>query len=100
MAPPVLLQESEGVAVFELLSAGNDDVYLRCAQGYLTSSATGNGLYYSAEPLECSEWQFHDGVFLYNTNACYQSGSNTYRNYYLEYYNSGKYYTTYGKRST
>ena len=96
----VLTQIPEGTAVLEVESAGSKGIYLKCPKGYLTSSSTGNRLYYAESPENCSIWQFRDGHFLYNLNAAYTSGSNTYRNYYLEYFSGGKSFAIYGKRAS
>ena len=94
----VLTAIDPDAAVFEVMITEGDDILLKCDAGYLTSAASGNGLYYAEEPEDCSVWQVRDGVFLYNPNAVYTTtGGNTYRNYYLEYYQNYNYFTTYGK---
>ena len=57
----------------------------------------GGGLTITPSAEAFSEWEVVDGCFLYNVNYAYTNGSNTYRNYYLEYYDKGGYFTTYGK---
>ena len=96
----VLTGMREDTAVLEIEAAGEDTIYLKCAAGYLTSAETGNGVYYAAEPELCSAWRFEEGGFLYNPNAAYTKNGRTYRNYYLEYYASANYFTTYGKSSS
>ena len=95
----VLTEIGERAAVFEVGSAGGGLMYLRCEKGYLTSSETGNGLYYAAEPADQSKWQLQEGKYLYNPFVSYTSGKNTYRDYCLEYYNAGNYFSTWGKRA-
>ena len=94
----VLTAMDETAAVFEVLSAEDGRICLKCAQGYLTSSATGNALSYSAEPVPCSQWQVQNGGLLYNPNAVYTNNGRTYQNYYLEYYSG--HFTVYGKSSS
>ena len=84
-------------AVFQL-SEAEKGFYLQCDAGYLTSSATGNALYYAQEAEEGSQWQFKEDAFLYNPSAVSTNGSYTYRNYYLEFFSS--YFTVYGKRAS
>ena len=93
----VLTAIPDNAAVFEL-SEAEEGVYLQCDAGYLTSSATGNALYYAGEIEEGSRWQFEEEAFLYNPSAVSMSGSYTYQNYYLEFFSS--YFTVYGKRAS
>ena len=71
----LLTSGGEGAVMVE--SAGENGIYLKCSEGYLTSAASGNGLYYAGEPETCSKWRIRDEVFLYNPNAANTSGTNT-----------------------
>ena len=93
----VIASMDETAAVFEVISAGGNDMYLKCEAGYLTSTETGDGLFCAAEPQDCSKWQFRDGVYLYNTNASTADGEKITRNYFLEYYKGS--FTVYGKNA-
>ena len=88
---------SDEAAVFTYEYADGGDVLLLCEQGYLTSSETGNGLFYTDTPSEFSVWRFEDGCYLYNVNSAYTSGGKEYKNNYLEYYPKSDFYSTYGK---
>ena len=89
----VLTALPDNAAVFTL-SEAEDGWYLHCSAGYLTSSATGNALFYAQDLQEGSRWKFVNDVFLYNPAACYTSD----RNYYVEFFSS--YFTIYGKSSS
>ena len=66
---------SEDAAVFTYEYNADGDILLLCEQGYLTSSETGNGLFYLDTPTEYSVWRFEDGCYVYNVNSAYVSGS-------------------------
>ena len=88
---------SEDAAVFTYEYNADGDILLLCEQGYLTSSETGNGLFYLDTPTEYSVWRFEDGCYVYNVNSAYVSGGKEYKNNYLEYYPKSDFYSTYGK---
>ena len=94
----VLTACAQDTAIFDVEDAGEGNIYLRCEAGYLTSTETGNGLFFAAEPVNCSRWQIQEGRFLYNPAAVYTTAAGkTYQNYYVEYFRSA--YTMYGKNS-
>ena len=81
-------------AMFRIKMTGNGSFYLISDGKYLTSSETGEKLFYSKTPEKLSEWKTEstDGftVYIKNTGA-YSDGSER----YLEYYRGN--FTTYKK---
>ncbi|MBR3494248.1 MAG: 5'-nucleotidase C-terminal domain-containing protein [Clostridia bacterium] len=94
----VLTVLPENTAVFQVLDAGDGEIFLRCGAGYLTSGETGNQLFFTAQPSDCSRWQFWEEQYLYNPYVVYQKDTTVYRDYFLEYYAGGNCFSTYGKR--
>ena len=88
---------SEEAAVFTYEYNGDGDILLLCDQGYLTSSDTGNGLFYTDTPTKYSVWRVEEGCYLYNVNSAYMSNGKENYNNYLEYYPKSDFYSTYGK---
>ncbi len=95
----VITEYSQSAAIFEVTDMSEGQFCLKCEKGYLTSTDTGSGVYYSEEAVDCSRWEFENNEFLYNPNAVYSSSSGaSYKNNYLEYYSSN--FTMYGKSSS
>lgn len=88
---------SEDAAVFTYEYNGDGDILLLCDRGYLTSSGTGNGLFYTDTPTKYSVWRVEEGCYLFNVNSAYMSNGKENYNNYLEYYPKSDFYSTYGK---
>ena len=92
----VIVNAPDQASAFTVSYSESGKMLLHSDDGWLTVPQSG-GVTLSTSLESFSEWEIRSDCFLYNVNYSYTSGSNTFRNYYLEYYKTGKYFTTYGK---
>ena len=82
-------------AVFTLERDEDGLVCFRSDGKYLTGSDAGNGLFLSDNKLPGSSWEPQGENLFYNPAAEYTADDTTYTNYYLEYYDGERCFSTY-----
>ena len=96
----VITAMGETAAVFTVEDAGDGSIYLKSEDKYLSSPDNDAGLYYADEPTNGSLCRIVNDIYLYYPNVVRSYNGNSYRNYYLEYYNPYHYFSSYGKTNS
>ena len=91
----VLTAMDADTAVFELVSAGGDGMYLKSGKGWLTVSENGHDLDYTEEPAENSRWEFRDDGLVANQSVFSVIEDGQQAEVFLEYYPLGLCFSAY-----
>ncbi len=97
----VLTDVTEGAALFEITPVGDGSVYLKCDNGYMTTSEDGRSLFYTKTPDTGSRWQSDNGETLTNADMQREGKDGGLPNrVFIEYYTGGGYFGSFWSNGT